>query len=493
MAKPFDGNGPSIRDTLRKAQMLLRHPKIDRVRAGLDHATSLYYSVKIQPDPLKAFNASTGLLGLGIDLFGPEKVIRKKNISKASAKFQEIVDESWLLLDLETTEMVLPLLDLEKTILVIRDNDEEASSNTVWKYEVEPDVFFYWMEWEDSASGLFLPDRNEADFGSVLQYLRDLLWEPYERHIEINYDDNKDQIAFSQKREIPWGYEGDLGDDLIKRWKKFYEAGVRRSVILHGPPGTGKSTLAQQAARELQGRVCYVSVQILSRVSILALLDVLELLKPDVFIVDDLDRMGQADLDFFLSFFEESENQVPILIATTNHLEHVPDAMKRPGRFDEIWEMQPPRGEVRLRVIKYLAELEGVELSEEGAEKLLEVSEARDLPGAHLRELLRRIAIMGESELDFKDNDLTFNSEWAVLNHFERMGSTLGMEPIAEEMGYMGSVGSIGYSYEYADSYEDKPRRKVRSTYSGKRSIDDFTEEESQKLLEKILDGGYDE
>lgn len=307
------------------------------------------------------------------------------------------------------------------------EGESESSDDSLMKCFTSSDDndsrHVYWVHSGYERSDIVAPHDQPTDL--IKNDMSDLVWSNYNDHIELIYDRKQGDYMFQHKEELPWEYRGEQGDKLIDRWKSFKQAGLRRSIILHGEPGTGKSTLARQVTREIQGRVVFAPVRTIAQSPSLEYFSsVLKFLEPDILIVDDLDRLETSNLESLLDFFEESENSIPMILATTNHLDNLPDAIKRPGRFDEIWEIKPPSDDVRMTVIEYLADIEGADLSEDQIDTIASIAKERDLPGSHIREIIRRVKVMGDEELDFSDDDLTFHDDWNVDENGQIEGSS---------------------------------------------------------------------
>lgn len=342
---------------------------------------------------------------------------RSSDRSQAWNKFNSISDKGAFVTPDYTTDLFVPYI---RDAMVIKkmtsgddDEDNSRSEDNLYKCFTPSDHSIYWVNsGYNQYSGIVCEDPDDVD--EIRKEIAQSVWDKYDGHIEMFLDEKRQDFLFKTKEGLPWEYKGVQGRKLLNRWKQFKEKGMRRSIILHGKPGTGKSTLARQATQELEGDVVFVPVETLIDCrSIEYFSQVLEILEPDILIIDDLDRLHHSDLESLLSFFEETENPVPFILATTNHLDNLPDAIKRPGRFDEIWEIEPPSDEVREKVISYLAELEDFDLSEETTEKIAKIAKENDLPGSHIREIIRRVKVVGEEDgLEFSDNDMTFDEEW---------------------------------------------------------------------------------
>jgi len=147
-----------------------------------------------------------------------------------------------------------------------------------------------------------------------------------------------------------------------------------KGVLLHGPPGTGKTLLARAVAHETQAKFLRVVGSELVQKYIgegarlvRELFDLARENTPSIIFIDEIDAIGArrteghtsgdrevqrtlmqllAELDGF-----ESRGDVKI-IAATNRLDILDDALLRPGRFDRMIEIPQPDAVGRESILK---------------------------------------------------------------------------------------------------------------------------------------------
>lgn len=166
--------------------------------------------------------------------------------------------------------------------------------------------------------------------------------------------------------------------------KKCIDAGVARSVLFFGPPGTGKSTTARTIISTLGLRSFRIRVEDVANISTSTIFEAISIFEPDSIIIDDFDRLG--DQVAMLEVLEYFQRHTKLIIATVNDKRRLDDAILRPGRFDELLQIKSMDEEVVKNV-----------LGEEHAESFELV---KDWPIAFIQEFVKRRRFMTREEAE---------------------------------------------------------------------------------------------
>lgn len=164
--------------------------------------------------------------------------------------------------------------------------------------------------------------------------------------------------------------------DFIKNPELYIKYGARlpRGVLLYGPPGTGKTLLAKALAGEAGVPIFAVSgsdfVQIYSGLGASRIRSLFKTAKQagkSVIFIDEIDSLGKKRKNNNPSGSEEGdrtlnallaemsgfkENDGIIVVAATNRIDVLDEALLRPGRFDRQIEIQLPDVSAREKILK---------------------------------------------------------------------------------------------------------------------------------------------
>jgi proteasome regulatory subunit len=156
----------------------------------------------------------------------------------------------------------------------------------------------------------------------------------------------------------------------------FREVGIEppRGILLIGPPGTGKTLLAKAVANKTNATFIHIVGSELvqkyigegSRI-VRELFDMAREKSPSIVFIDEIDAIGAKRLEIATSGDREVQRTLmqllaeldgfdPIgevkIIAATNRVDILDDALLRPGRFDRIIEIPIPSRDARVKIFE---------------------------------------------------------------------------------------------------------------------------------------------
>jgi cell division protease FtsH len=194
---------------------------------------------------------------------------------------------------------------------------------------------------------------------------------------------------------------------LSKHAVKLKAAGrhLKRGILMHGKPGTGKTLSAMYLAAQMPGRTVMVltgnAVGSIETACALA-----RLLEPATIVLEDVDLIGterhQQTVGANALLFELlnqmdglGEDSDILFVLTTNRPDHLEPALAaRPGRIDLAIEVPLPDEGCRKRLIA----LYGRGLKLELADPEVWVRRTKGVSAAFIRELLRKAAVLAAED-----------------------------------------------------------------------------------------------
>ncbi|MBS3812297.1 CDC48 family AAA ATPase [Candidatus Bipolaricaulota bacterium] len=257
---------------------------------------------------------------------------------------------------------------------------------------------------------------------------------------QIELEPEYKEVSAEEEKHIGVTYE-DIGglDDVLQKIREMVELPLKnpelfdrlgidppKGVLLHGPPGTGKTLLAKAVANETNANFSSINgPEIMSKYygeSEQQLREIFEKAQqnaPSIIFIDELDSLGVkreeasgeverrvvAQLLALLDGLKPRENVV--VIAATNRVDAIDEALRRPGRFDREIEVGVPDAEGRKEI--FMIHTRGMPLDED-----LDLDEFIDLTygytGSDIEALARESAMNALRrllpEIDFKQESI---------------------------------------------------------------------------------------
>lgn len=181
--------------------------------------------------------------------------------------------------------------------------------------------------------------RDDALLGSLSAYTEEgVRWMPQWRQIVENCLRFFDQHELYESKGIAW----------------------RRGVLLHGPPGNGKTYAVKTLVSLVRKPVVYVrsfrSTDSLEMDQIRNVFRRARTIAPCLVILEDLDCLiGEEALSYFLNELDGlNSNHGLLTVATTNQMERIDPALtERPSRVDRKIEFGLPDASVRRRFLEH--------------------------------------------------------------------------------------------------------------------------------------------
>lgn len=192
----------------------------------------------------------------------------------------------------------------------------------------------YYFKYSTTDSYLYF-NRIKTNSKALLDFLVAEKLKSMNSNFMIYYREelSNGMTTYSLKPFIPTIKTSGRSKNMIAYVKKFIDAGLNRSIMFYGAPGTGKSLLSQSIMNALNYKTLIFSASY--DINKMTTLDnIVELFGIEALIIDDFDQLNSTNS--LLDMLEMLNRKLKLVIGIANSLEPFHPAILRPGRFDEV-------------------------------------------------------------------------------------------------------------------------------------------------------------
>lgn len=362
--------------------LLKRAPRV--LRVGLNLASSIVPKLPQKGDsPLQVVVKCVAILDSLREVIEP-KVYRKEGLRLFLETYHlvETKNEQFVSLFFET--------DLYSQFEVLRFPLNDYTEVIECSHAQFGRIFFVEYSYSSGPEPFFY-HKAGLDFADILRGL----WETYEGRLHVTvstgeFGKTKSQYtSFKEGEKNPlYGGMRDQMEALIARHRRFAIDEVPRSYLFFGEPGTGKTSCAMVFADRIGERILQMDAISLSFIHVKDIVFLLENLRPDFLIINDVDKADVSKgVPTVLEVLERFKVEYPwvSVLMTANTTTKFDLGMLRPGRIDTWVRFQLPQKEERREILDRYLEKNAISALPSQLETLVEMTEG--LSQDYLREI----------------------------------------------------------------------------------------------------------
>lgn len=253
-------------------------------------------------------------------------------------------------------------------------------------------IFFVEYSYSTKGPEPFFYHKKGLDFSDILGGL----WDSYEGRLHVtvltgDFGESKSQYtSFKEGDKNPlYGAMQGKMDALVARHRRYAIDEVPRSYMFFGSPGTGKTSFAMAFADRIGTRILKMDAVSLSCIHVRDIIFLLENLKPDFLIVNDIDKADVSKgIPTILEVLERFKIEYPwvSVLMTANTTDRFDLGMLRPGRIDTWVKFDLPERTERQEIMVRYLERYKIEIDPPQLDNLIELTEG--LSQDYLREVV---------------------------------------------------------------------------------------------------------